>query len=251
MMNFISVKNWSELQHYKDRSPPWIKLHNALLDDYAFCNLTDASKAHLLAIMMLASRTNNKIPADPDWISRKIGATDKIDLKILIDSGFLQSDQSLTQCEHDASMMLQTAEQNAIERRGEESRAEQSRAEDIDKKKTRKPESFKRFFELYPDNKKGGTDSTAWKKAKSLKLSEHDFESMIIDIEKRKSLCPSWYEKYALGITRYMQEKFWLTPINPDNIILENDNSADHKQHDKTRKEEISQALSDIRDLDW
>ena len=32
----FSVKNWDEFQHYKDRNPPWIKLHNHLLDDYEF-----------------------------------------------------------------------------------------------------------------------------------------------------------------------------------------------------------------------
>jgi DNA-binding NarL/FixJ family response regulator len=34
--NGYSVKNFERFQHYKDRSPPWIKLYNELLDDYEF-----------------------------------------------------------------------------------------------------------------------------------------------------------------------------------------------------------------------
>jgi hypothetical protein len=87
---FLKVANWEEYQHYKDRNPPWIKLHNQLLDSYEFCSLPDASKAHLLAIWMLASRSNNKLPHDAGWISRKISASEPVDLDLLIESGFLE-----------------------------------------------------------------------------------------------------------------------------------------------------------------
>jgi len=33
-MQFLAVKNFERFQHYKDRNPPWIKLHAAVLDDY-------------------------------------------------------------------------------------------------------------------------------------------------------------------------------------------------------------------------
>ena len=32
----LTVRNWSDFQHYKDRSPPWIRLHRDLLDNYEF-----------------------------------------------------------------------------------------------------------------------------------------------------------------------------------------------------------------------
>lgn len=88
-LKYLSVKNWDDFQHYKDRTPPWIKLHRTLLDDYAFSRLQDASKAHLMLIWLLASQMDNKIPYDDVWIGRKIGATDHVDIKSLIDSGFL------------------------------------------------------------------------------------------------------------------------------------------------------------------
>lgn len=41
---FLRVKNFDRFQHYKDRTPPWIKLYNDLLDDYDFSCLPDAEK---------------------------------------------------------------------------------------------------------------------------------------------------------------------------------------------------------------
>src|SRR5687768_18068275 len=52
--------NFESFQHYKDRAPPWIKLYNELLDDYEFGQLPDASKMHLVAIWLLASRSDRK-----------------------------------------------------------------------------------------------------------------------------------------------------------------------------------------------
>lgn len=106
MKKFFSVKNWDSFQHYKDRNPPWIKLHNHLLDDYEFECLGDSAKGHLLCIWMLASRTKNEMPLDEKWIAKKIGASGKVDLNSLIEAGFLVVEQ-------DASNMLHNEEQGA------------------------------------------------------------------------------------------------------------------------------------------
>jgi len=124
---FLSIPNWDELQHYKDRSPPWIKLQNALLEDYNFEQLPDASKGHLLCIMLLASRVNNCINPDPKWIARKIGATSKIDIDGLLESGFLQLNQSLPIVEQSASELL--AQRRERERAEEEERERKAEAE--------------------------------------------------------------------------------------------------------------------------
>lgn len=89
----FSVKNFEKFQHYKNRSPPWIKLYNELLDDYAFGALPDASKMHLVAIWLLASRYENKIPYDATWVGRRINATDLVDLDALAKSDFIQINQ--------------------------------------------------------------------------------------------------------------------------------------------------------------
>src|SRR5712664_3543692 len=102
-MRTFSVKNFGKFQHYKDRAPPWIKLYNELLDDYEFGLLPDATKMHLVAIWLLASRSENKIPSDPEWVSRRINATEKVNLSLLAERGFILLDQELHTSEQDAS----------------------------------------------------------------------------------------------------------------------------------------------------
>ena len=51
----LRPKNWSEYQHYKDRNPPWIKLHRDLLNDRDFMCLPIASKAIAPLLWLLAS----------------------------------------------------------------------------------------------------------------------------------------------------------------------------------------------------
>jgi hypothetical protein len=48
----VYVKNWSEFQQYKDRCPPWIKLHRQLLDDPDWFGL-DGNEAKLLIMLWL------------------------------------------------------------------------------------------------------------------------------------------------------------------------------------------------------
>lgn len=86
----LRVKGWEKFQHYKDRRPPWIKLYNEVLDDYDFGRLPDASKWHLIAIWLLASRTDNAIPDDERWLARMIGAHEPVDIQSLVSAGFVE-----------------------------------------------------------------------------------------------------------------------------------------------------------------
>jgi hypothetical protein len=127
-MKTFSVKNFERFQHYKDRFPPWIKLYNELLDDYEFGRLPDASKMHLIAIWLLASRSENKIPYDATWVARRINANTKVDLTLLACSGFIVVDQSLPDTEQDASTPLA----ECLSREREEGETEERREEKKD-----------------------------------------------------------------------------------------------------------------------
>jgi hypothetical protein len=50
---------WNEFQHYKDRSPPWIRLHRKLLDDREFQRLPLASRALAPMLWLLASESKD------------------------------------------------------------------------------------------------------------------------------------------------------------------------------------------------
>jgi hypothetical protein len=53
----LKVRNWPKFQHYKNRRPPWIKLHRDLLEDRAFLSLPVASQALAPRLWLLASDT--------------------------------------------------------------------------------------------------------------------------------------------------------------------------------------------------
>ena len=54
-------KKWGDFQHYKDRCPPWIKLHRDLLNDRGFMSLPLASKAIAPLMWLLASESKEGI----------------------------------------------------------------------------------------------------------------------------------------------------------------------------------------------
>lgn len=57
----LQPKNWAVFQHYKDRCPPWIKLHRDLLNDRVFMRLPLASKAIAPLLWLLASESKDGI----------------------------------------------------------------------------------------------------------------------------------------------------------------------------------------------
>jgi hypothetical protein len=87
---YLRVRNFENFQHYKEPNPIWIKLYCSLLDDYEFAQLADETKFHAVGLMLLASRLNNKFPADEPWLRAKINATKEIDLEKLLEIKFLE-----------------------------------------------------------------------------------------------------------------------------------------------------------------
>jgi hypothetical protein len=57
----LQPKNWSVFQHYKDRCPPWIKLHRDLLNDRSYMRLPIASKAIAPMLWLLASESKDGV----------------------------------------------------------------------------------------------------------------------------------------------------------------------------------------------
>lgn len=87
------ILNWSEYQHYKDRCPPWIKLHHSLLTSEVWVMGNDASRALTVACMLLAARNNDmdgSFNGDPEYIKRFAYLTSTPDFNPLIKYGFLE-----------------------------------------------------------------------------------------------------------------------------------------------------------------
>lgn len=172
MPRYLRIKNWDQFQHYKDRNPPWIKLHRSLLDDYEFSALPDASKGQLMFIWLFASQNEGKIPHDAKFLERKLGFTDPCDLNALISAGFLIEEQSDS---GGASACASTGASNAIASRKQDasdpiapckpSRARESQSQRTKATETESArEAFSRFWGLHP-RKVGKKDAEhAWRK---------------------------------------------------------------------------------------
>jgi hypothetical protein len=51
----MKIKNWEEFQHFKDRTPPWIKLYRYLLDDPEWHKLSGDDAKVLTMLWLVAS----------------------------------------------------------------------------------------------------------------------------------------------------------------------------------------------------
>lgn len=137
-------RNWSEFQHYKDRCPPWIKLHKELLNDRSFITLPLASKALAPLMWLLASEHKDGIfDASLDELEFRLRMShDELvqGLKPLLDKGFFVDPETLQKV--DASSMLADCKQPATpeERRGEQRKKEsesETKKEEADSKSKR------------------------------------------------------------------------------------------------------------------
>jgi hypothetical protein len=156
-------KNWESFQHYKDRAPPWIKLHHGLLDDRMFQKLPDASRALAPCLWLLASESKaGDFDGSIEELSFRVRQSEKwieAALKPLIDKGFFVVLQ-------DASEALAGCQQVAVpetEKRREET------------------EAFATFWSAYPNKT---AKPRAVKAFRSAKINGH-LPDVLADIEAR------------------------------------------------------------------
>jgi hypothetical protein len=173
-MEYVRIRNWEKYQHYSQRNPPWIKLHNRMLDDYDYGCLPDSGKLLLITLFMLASRTDNNIPTDPEWIRSKGMLKGKIDLDPLIKAKFIEH---VADCNQNASTMLADCKQNG----GTEERRDRDREEE---RQMRLRALFEKLWSEYPKKKSKGDAEKAFN---AIKPDEQLVETMISTIRRAKT----------------------------------------------------------------
>ena len=192
-MNYFRVCNWERFQHYKDRSPPWIKLYTWVLEKYEFTELPDDSKAHLLLIWILSSRLKNRLPWNPKWIAKQISATRPVNLERLATAGFIELEQ-------DASAMLATSKQDARpERETEERRGRDREEAEADTSVGQGPTNaqnggpavsdFDQFKEAYPKRSGSQPWTRAAKAANARIKAGWTFADLLLAAQRYKAFC--------------------------------------------------------------
>ena len=146
----IEPKNWGEFQHYKDRSPTWIKLHKRLLDDYQYSCLPISSKALAPYLWLLASEYDDGvIDATEEEICFRLRLNPS-DFKKALDP--LETSMFFAVYQ-DASSALSDEERKAsLEKRREE--------------KEKREKAFDKFWKAYPKKQSIQTARTSFKQIK-------------------------------------------------------------------------------------
>jgi len=123
------VRNWDRFQHYRNRCPPWIKLHRSLLDDADYAACPAASAKLLPLIWLVASEDHGRLP-DVRRLAFRLRVSEQVARAALSDL-----EPWIEQPEQDASMVLAPRTQDAClegegegERETEEERDARKRA---------------------------------------------------------------------------------------------------------------------------
>ena len=77
------IKDWAEFQHYKDRRPPWIKLHHSLLDDAEYAKLPAISAKCLVLLWLIASESEKGTLPPPPSLAFRLRMSERDVTKVL------------------------------------------------------------------------------------------------------------------------------------------------------------------------
>ena len=115
-------KNWVSFQHYKHRSPPWIKFHRSILNDRNYSSLPLASKALAPLMWLLASESKDgTFDGSLDELVFRLHITPKDyqdGVKPLIDKGFfIVASGVLAECKQLAIPERETEKEIETEKR--------------------------------------------------------------------------------------------------------------------------------------
>ena len=134
----LTPRRWADFQHYKNRRPPWIKLHKSLLDDREYQRLPLASRALAPMLWLLASESDDGVfdgsIEELTFRLRQPARDIESGLAPLIDAGFFS-------VVHEASSVLADCQQLVPQRR-EETETE-TETETDSRSKSAKPRSRK------------------------------------------------------------------------------------------------------------
>lgn len=196
MTQLCRPRNWDEFQHYKNRRPPWIKLHRALLDDRDYQRLPLASRALAPMLWLLASESEEGVfDASIEELTFRLRQPEKdieAGLKALVSAGFFN-------LVHVASSVLADCEHVAVP----EERRKEKETDDL----------FVIFWADYP---KKVAKPVAAKAFKSAKIDGQLINIILADIERRKS-SDEWLKdggKYIPNPATYLSQRRWEDEIS-------------------------------------
>lgn len=203
----LKVRNWEQFQHYKDRNPPWIKLHFALLASEDWVTLDDASKLLAVVCMLVASRNNGLVPNNPAYLKR-VAYLDRLPkLKPLIDCGFLEIPQADASPMQASASAAQAVARPETETDTEKKEALSETSSDQPPKSSKKhiyPEPFEAAWKAYPTtpNMSKSKALAGW-----MKLDEGDRLACAAAVAPYRAFLKSKPDHPVMHLTTFINER--------------------------------------------
>lgn len=154
----FKIKNWEKFQHFKDRTPPWIKLYRNLLDDPDWHELDPYAAKILVMLWLVASESNQADGVLPH--TKKLAFRLRISEKNLCN---VLSQLSNWLIQLDNSMVSDCYQTDAPERAREETETETETDIRASAKQESQLEHFETFWVSYPRKKNKGDAEKAWR----------------------------------------------------------------------------------------
>lgn len=227
----LKIKNWSKFQHFKDRTPPWIKLYRDILDDPEWHELPPEAAKILVMLWVIASEDETKegILPDEKKLAFRLRVSEK-HLEVILSqlSNFvIQTDIKLISNRYQSVPVadeLQSAtdtpryQSDAPERAGEETETETETEGETDTcaaqvQRNGLMDRFERFYAEYPKKKNRGDAEKAWR---ALKPDEDVTEKIIAAVKVARTTL-DWTKEggqFAPYPAKWLRVKGWEDQID-------------------------------------
>lgn len=209
MVTAYRIRNWERFQHYRDRNPPWIKLHVEILSSEDWVSLDDAGKLLAIACMVIAAKHDGNVPNNPHYVKRVAYLDTLPDFAPLISCGFLV--EALANGTHVLADARPEKETQIRDRKkkvmSEVPSDPQPLKTEVGIKRAARvayPESFEQFWKAYP------TDKLMSKKAAAgawARLSEDDKQTAIASTAAFRAYCSKEKTYRPVHAVRYLNER--------------------------------------------
>lgn len=206
----IKVKNWSSLQSYKDRKPPWIRLHKSLLDDYEFHSMSPDARAILPMIWLLASEDLDPLSGHVKCDYKKIAFRLRINIETvtkaiqeIATAGFIELNQSCIETVTEFRNYVTPETETERETETEAYKPETDKPEkEVKKPLSEYSDDFLSFWSAYPEKSGKGDAWKSWQKLKppvGLVLT-----ALLWQVKSKK-----WVEGFIPNPSTYLNQRRW------------------------------------------
>lgn len=191
-------KNWKKFQHYNNRCPPWIKVHNDLLKNPDWFSLKNSQSSWVLInIWLIASEdVDGKLPDSRTLAFRLQMSEDELSSHLSVLNQWLVENDSI---------MLASCKQSGV--------TETERETDISLSR------FNDFWKEYPSNRKVGRKPC---EAKWHRNGYDKIADKIISHVKTMKSSKEWKEGFNPNPLTYINQERWEDSNEPKRNVWDN-----------------------------